>query len=380
VNDWLDVEAPHALAELRGRVSPVFASHGRRRSLFEGRLEAVFPDLFRSAYRLFGWRYDFAWVLEGLVGAAAESAARRGGRLRRRSARPSTVWISVPADLDGPEIRAALEAEPVSHVHVRGEAVPGDASGPLGIVVDLSLPADAAPLPEFTALWRRVDTLVDAGAAGIVLAPSGGLAPLVEPVRLLSTLLHLLDPGILLVLDDPSAPDLVPGVAVVDPRPAAALASGSGPVLAAELAGVAGLPTGLAVHPAPLTSSGQAAALAVALPGIPELVVTGPADLAALPRLRPLLAARRTGWPAGPPDVVTVDVLTGAHPEVVGVRLRGGELEIALDLNLGPDPRPPVVPVDAAEEGWTVVGPSTDPDRVPGSGFRLLVRSGRLLS
>jgi len=378
VNDWLDVEAPRALAEVRGRVSPVFASHGRRRSLFEGRLEAVFPDLFRAAYRLFGWRYDFAWVLEGLVGAAAESAARRGGRLRRRTARPSTVWISVPADLDGPALRTALETEPVSHVHVRGEAVPGDASGPLGIVAEASLPAYAAPLAEFTALWRRVEGLVDAGAAGIVLAPSG--APLVEPVRLLSALLHLLDPGILLVLDDPSAPDLVPGVAAVDPRPAATLASGSGPLLAAELAAVAGLTRGLAVHPAPLTPSGQAAALAVALPGIPELVVTAPADLAALSRLRPLLAARHAGWPAGPPDGVTVDVLTGAHPEVVGVRLRGGELEVALDLNLGSEPRPPVVPVDAAEVGWTVVGPSADPDRVPGGGFRLLVRPGRLLS
>jgi amylosucrase len=78
-------------------------------SEFEHRLEVHLEPLFRLLYDLYGWRYDFAWVLDSLLGVAADGYLARGKRLRRddrsrdrrKSSRlegPATTWVTTYVD------------------------------------------------------------------------------------------------------------------------------------------------------------------------------------------------------------------------------------------------------------------------------------------
>ena len=50
---------------------------------FSDRLEAHFETLFRQLHALYGWRYDFAWILDEVMDAVATGYQQRPRRLRR---------------------------------------------------------------------------------------------------------------------------------------------------------------------------------------------------------------------------------------------------------------------------------------------------------
>lgn len=80
MQDWYQAEAPGALATILERWHPPTAREGFRPA--EGRLAARFPDLLRLVHGLYGWRYDFAWWLERLVGVTLAAADARDATLR----------------------------------------------------------------------------------------------------------------------------------------------------------------------------------------------------------------------------------------------------------------------------------------------------------
>lgn len=377
VTDWIEVESPTALVEIRARTRAVLASHPRRRALFDDRLDLLFPEIFRAAHVLFGWRYDFAWILEQFISDAARASAARPGSLRRRTARPVTVQLSVPASAvaDLGALADALAGEPVSHVHLRGDMPRSpfpESGGPLGVVVDIALPPYPSRFEEMRFLWEDILAAVARGVSGIVLDPSATADPesLARPLSILSLLVGLVDPGVRLTIDDPGYLGVIPRLCAVDPRPGGALAlaleTGSAEVLTAALIESGRVPEGTpVVHPAPLSPSGIEVGLAVVLPGIPEIVLDSLEDLGLLIAARPLLAARTSEWPTGSPEIVT-----GAHPALLGILATGNGLDVAGVFNVGSSPEPPVVPFDPepGAPGSDETGAGASPWVVAGSG------------
>ncbi|MGZ5384876.1 MAG: alpha-amylase family glycosyl hydrolase, partial [Acidimicrobiia bacterium] len=72
-----DEAARHVTAKLR----PRFGS--KRWTEFSTRLSAQGEHLFRLLHHLYGWRYDFAWIYEQLIEAAADGFLDRPKALRR---------------------------------------------------------------------------------------------------------------------------------------------------------------------------------------------------------------------------------------------------------------------------------------------------------
>ncbi len=395
MTDWIEVETPTALVEIRARTRAVFGSHPRRRALFDEGLDLLFPEIFRAAHVLFGWRYDFAWILERLISDAARAAAARPGRLRRRTARPTTVQLSVPASAvaDLGALADALAGEPVTHVHLRGEMPMlrspfPESGGPLGVVIDVALPPHPSRFEEMRSLWEGILAAVARGVSGIVLDPSATADPesLARPLTILSLLVRLVDPGVRLTIDDHAYLGVIPHLCAVDPRPGRALAlaleMGSAEVLTTALVDSGRVPEGApVVHPAPVSPSGIEVGLAVVLPGIPEIVLDSLEDVGLLIAARPILAARTPEWPAGSPEIVT-----GAHPALLGILATGDNLDVAGVFNVGSSPEPPVVPFDpepgahgGGETGtgasrWVVAGSDRAGENVNPGGFRLLTR------
>ncbi len=98
MTDWIASETPQALEVILERVAVHRGSKKKRWTRFERRLERRFPELFRLAHGLYGWRYDFAWWLERLVDVAAEAAMERPrGLLVDQEETTEDGWLGSPA-------------------------------------------------------------------------------------------------------------------------------------------------------------------------------------------------------------------------------------------------------------------------------------------
>lgn len=82
VQDWHVTESVRTIARLGPRLQAAFpAGAEARRDAFAARLARHLPRLLAALHDLYGWRYDFFWHLEQLLGAAAAGAAARADDL-----------------------------------------------------------------------------------------------------------------------------------------------------------------------------------------------------------------------------------------------------------------------------------------------------------
>jgi amylosucrase len=99
--DWMSEAADEAGMHLAASLRPRFGA--RSWTEFSTRLSNHGECLFRLMHHLYGWRYDFAWIFERMVEAAAEGFLDRPKFLRtidRKCADPQK-WISDPNSLVG---------------------------------------------------------------------------------------------------------------------------------------------------------------------------------------------------------------------------------------------------------------------------------------
>ena len=97
--DWMSDAAGEAATHLAARLRPKFGP--RSWEEFSSRLSDHGERLFRLLHRLYGWRYDFAWIYERIVEVAAQGFVDRSKPLRRvdRSSTHPPWWLSDPASL-----------------------------------------------------------------------------------------------------------------------------------------------------------------------------------------------------------------------------------------------------------------------------------------
>lgn len=97
--DWMSHAAGEAATHLEARLRPSF---GRKAwAEFSGRLDEQGERLFRLLHRLFGWRYDFAWVYEQMIQVAADGFLGRPKPMRKtdRKATDPPGWLADPGSL-----------------------------------------------------------------------------------------------------------------------------------------------------------------------------------------------------------------------------------------------------------------------------------------
>jgi amylosucrase len=180
-----------AATEVRGRFEDTLRARlGKRRwREFAGRLDIHLEPLFRALHHLYGWRYDFAWILEELLMVAATGCQERPDRLRKSDRKPAkwpgdrrTLWVSAFIDQDPaagsphPERLAELRRLGATHLHLHttdpaGAAPPGDPAWKevmkearaerLGLVVDLACHHTSSEHP-----WARAAAGGDEAMAG----------------------------------------------------------------------------------------------------------------------------------------------------------------------------------------------------------------------
>ena len=99
--DWMSDAAGEAGAHLAPALKPRFGP--RSWDEFSSRLTDQGGRLFRLLHRLYGWRYDFAWIYEQVVEVAAQGFLARSKLLRRidRGSTDPPLWLSDPASLIG---------------------------------------------------------------------------------------------------------------------------------------------------------------------------------------------------------------------------------------------------------------------------------------
>jgi len=97
--DWMSEAADEAAIHLATRLRASFGS--KSWSEFSGRLSEHGERLFRILHRLYGWRYDFAWIYEQMIEVAAEGYLDRPKALRRidRESTSPPSWLSDPGSL-----------------------------------------------------------------------------------------------------------------------------------------------------------------------------------------------------------------------------------------------------------------------------------------
>ena len=91
--DWMSDAAGEAATHLAPRLKPRFGPRGWEE--FSTRLSDQGERLFRLMHRLYGWRYDFAWIYEEIVEVAARGFLDRSKTLRRidRGSPDSPAWL-----------------------------------------------------------------------------------------------------------------------------------------------------------------------------------------------------------------------------------------------------------------------------------------------
>ena len=97
--DWMSEAAVEAAIHLEGRLRPGFGP--KSWAEFSSRLSEHGEPIFRLLHRLYGWRYDFAWLYEQFIDLGAEGFRQRPRFLRaidRRSTTPPS-WLADPASL-----------------------------------------------------------------------------------------------------------------------------------------------------------------------------------------------------------------------------------------------------------------------------------------
>lgn len=91
--DWITASARESFDRLQAKIEADLGSmSAKRRRAFFDRLEDRSEEIFRLAHRLYGWRWDFAWVLEELVLTAARATSDRPKWLRRGDA-DGAAWL-----------------------------------------------------------------------------------------------------------------------------------------------------------------------------------------------------------------------------------------------------------------------------------------------
>lgn len=121
-----------AAAEAMDRFERSFAPQFKRRPWepFAGRLGNQMERLFRLTHRLYGWRFDFSWILERLVAAAVAGYAAHPRWLDKALTRqPSTgaeFWVALDSPIPGDpdELISQLSDLRPSHLHLRTTRLP----------------------------------------------------------------------------------------------------------------------------------------------------------------------------------------------------------------------------------------------------------------
>jgi amylosucrase len=97
--DWMSDAADEAAIHLATRLRTRFGS--KSWAEFSVRLSEHGDRLFQRLHRLYGWRYDFAWIYEQMIEVAAEGYLNRPKALRRidRKTTVPPAWLSDPGSL-----------------------------------------------------------------------------------------------------------------------------------------------------------------------------------------------------------------------------------------------------------------------------------------
>ena len=92
--DWMTAAAEEAADHIAATLQPRFGP--KSRAEFSHRLSEHGQRLFRLLHRLYGWRYDFAWIYERMIQVAAEGFIDRPMTLRKldRRSPDSPSWLS----------------------------------------------------------------------------------------------------------------------------------------------------------------------------------------------------------------------------------------------------------------------------------------------
>jgi len=99
---WLEKQSRLTLARLKPRLEPLLANRPDRQ-VFEERLEAHFPDIFRLLHALYGTQYDFFYHLEQILATAAEMYIARPRDLKMfdRLREENPLWFQSQEMLGG---------------------------------------------------------------------------------------------------------------------------------------------------------------------------------------------------------------------------------------------------------------------------------------
>ncbi len=132
MTDWQSEAAPVVAERIMARVGERHPNKTKRLRTFEERLESRMSPLLEKMHDLYGWRWDFAWWLEGVIEVAADAFLRRDKTLRRLDAEASLDWLNDPATVwamaytdrlcgrfaDLPETAEHLRSLGVTHLHL----------------------------------------------------------------------------------------------------------------------------------------------------------------------------------------------------------------------------------------------------------------------
>lgn len=99
--DWMSDAADEAANHLAASLRPRFGS--KAWTEFSTRLSDHGERLFRLLHHLYGWRFDFAWIYEQMIGVAADAFLDRPKALRRidRKSTDPPQWLSDSRSLLG---------------------------------------------------------------------------------------------------------------------------------------------------------------------------------------------------------------------------------------------------------------------------------------
>lgn len=91
--DWISQQAATDLDRILESLRSRLGDHTDLTGEFQARLKDSFESLFRHTHQLYGWRYDFVWLLEDLIMVAAEAAGSRPERLLKRGSGDNRSWM-----------------------------------------------------------------------------------------------------------------------------------------------------------------------------------------------------------------------------------------------------------------------------------------------
>jgi hypothetical protein len=128
--DWIPSAATEAMARFEGTFGPQFKR--RRWEPFADRLRTEIETLFRLTHQLYGWRFDFAWILERFVGVAVAGYAARPKWVDKAlgtGLEPQhELWVVTDSDppQDLGDLDQRLAELSATHLHIRGSSLDRD--------------------------------------------------------------------------------------------------------------------------------------------------------------------------------------------------------------------------------------------------------------